>query len=633
LHQPAHRGARRLLAMGVTLSVAFGVGALYSAYVELRGAPAWAGAAVLVVLALNWATSATTLALFAVFPDGRYHRSYERGLVTAAVLAVPVLAALEVVGQATLSANTPFVWQDSMTGHNRFAVAGLAPVGAVAAGVLQAGPVLLVTGAVLLVLRHRRAGPEQRRQIAWPLYALVLTVVCTAVLGAMSPTVNRLPMWLGYLVYYPVLLLVPVSLLIGMRRHRLLDIDLVVRRSAVYGVLWLLIAALYVGVAAVLGVVVGRRVPLDLAVLVTILATIVAAPARRRLERLADRLVFGHRLSGYELIGALGARLESSPAAEDVAGTVAAGVRAGLGARWVRVVLARPVPTPVAAAGIELTAPAEPVLSVPLVHGQEAVGTIECGAKADGRYSDADQQLLQTLGRQAALAIRNSQLSAELAGRLEELAASRVRLVHAEEAGRRRLERDIHDGVQQELVAVLARLGMARNQLRRDGGLAEETLRQVQADTRRALESLQELVRGIHPPILTDRGLLEAVEERAARLPIPARVDSPGLGRGVRLAGDVEGAAYFFVSEALANVLKHARARQTWVCLRLGDGSLTVQVRDDGRGFDVPATLTSGLRGLADRIEALDGRVEVESTPGAGTTVRAFLPAKERVDA
>jgi hypothetical protein len=126
------------------------------------------------------------------------------------------------------------------------------------------------------------------------------------------------------------------GLVIGILRYRLLDIDLVVRRSVVYGALWLVIAVAYAAVAAALGVVAGRRVPLDLAIVLTIVATMVAAPVRRRLERLADRLVFSRRLSGYELIGQLGARLEASPGPEDVASTVAAAVRLGLGARWVR---------------------------------------------------------------------------------------------------------------------------------------------------------------------------------------------------------------------------------------------------------------------------------------------------------
>ena len=262
------------------------------------------------------------------------------------------------------------------------------------------------------------------------------------------------------------------------------------------------------------------------------------------------------------------------------------------------------------------------------------VGVIECGPKIEGRYNAADQELLNTLGRQAALAIRNSQLAAELSQNVDELAASRARLVQAEELERRRLERDLHDGVQQELVGVLARLGLARNQLRRDRDLAESTLREAQVDAQRALEGLQELARGIHPAILTDRGLVEAVEERATRMPVPVEVHANGLGGGARFPLEMEGAAYFFVSEGLANIVKYASATRVFRPLshraRPACGSRS---QDDGRGFDPVAIKKSGLRGLEDRISALGGRVEVVSRPGQGTELRAFLPVQESVSA
>jgi len=237
------------------------------------------------------------------------------------------------------------------------------------------------------------------------------------------------------------------------------------------------------------------------------------------------------------------------------------------------------------------------------------------------------------LAGRLALAIRNSQLSAELSHHVDELAASRARLVQAEEVGRRRLERDLHDGVQQELVGVLARLGLARNQLRRDRDLAETTLREAQVDAQRALEGLQELARGIHPAILTDRGLVEAVEERATRMTVPVEIHANGLNQGARYPLELEGAAYFFVSEGLANVLKYASATRVHIRFHNEPGQLVVAVEDDGRGFDPVSVKKSGLRGLEDRISALGGRVEVVSRPGQGTELRAFLPVSEAVHA
>lgn len=629
--QPRNPVARWLLVFAGLEAAGFAIGSAYSAYLAKESTPAWGWPVILALQAMDFATFVAIFMVCALFPDGKYQRRYERRTAAIWGAAVPLLIVMQLLGSARLEYTSNFIWQDRVSARNPAAVPALAGLGAVAAVAIQAGVAVLLTGVVVLIARYRRFGPAERRQIAWPLYGLALTGCAILVLGAAHSAVNGLPGWLRYVLYLPVLLLIPAGLVIGILRYRLLDIDLVVRRSVVYGALWLLIAVAYAAVAGALGAAAGRRVPLDLAIVLTIVVTMVAAPLRRRLERLADRLVFGRRLSGYELISQLGTRLEASPGPEDVASTVAAAVRLGLDARWVRVSLGRRSERPVASAGIDLMAPDDPVLHVPLVHGPDVVGAIDCGPKREGRYLDRDQELLATLGRQAALAIRNSQLTTELSQRFGELAESRARMVHAEAAGRRQLERDIHDGVQQELVAVLARLGLARNQLRRDKELAETTLKDVLADGRRALESLQELVRGIHPPVLTDRGLLDAVRERAARLPIAAEVSSDGLPPEARFGPDIEGAAYFFVCEALGNILKHADATRAVVCLQAEAGQLSVEVRDDGRGFAVKAADQSGLRGLRDRIEALGGPMEIASTAGRGTSVSAWLPAGEPV--
>ena len=625
--RPLSPVARRLLAFAALEAAGYVIGTAYSAYLAEHGTPGWGWLVILAMQGIDFVSFVVIFTVCAVFPDGKYQRGYEQRMVTVLTALLPLLLALQVAGSARVK-QVDFVWQDSVAARNPTAVPALAGPGTVAAVAIQAGIVALLLGVAVLIMRYRRSGPAERQQIAWPLYGLALTGCGIVLLGA-TGSATRLPHWALYLLYLPVLLFIPAGLVIGVVRYQLLDIRLVVRRSVVYGALWLLIAAAYVGVAAALGVAAGRRMPLDLAIVLTIVVTLVAAPLRRRLERLADRLVFGRRLSGYELISQLGARLEVSPEPEDVASTVAAAVRLGLGARWVRVSLGRRGERPVATAGLDPDAPDDPLLHVPLVHGQDVLGAIDCGPKTEGRYSATDQELLATLGRQAALAIRNSQLTSELSERFDELAESRARLVHAEAAGRRQLERDIHDGVQQELVAVLARLGLARNQLRRDKDLAETTLKDVLADGRRALESLQELVRGIHPPVLTDRGLLDAVRERTARLPISADVSSDGLPPDARFGPDIEGAAYFFICEALGNVLKHASATRAVVCIRSGAGQLTVEVRDDGKGFTVDTASLSGLRGLRDRIEALGGRMDVASTAGRGTTVCARLPVTE----
>ncbi|HEX9097960.1 MAG TPA: histidine kinase [Candidatus Dormibacteraeota bacterium] len=620
---PGNRAARRLLA--VTSISVLGFTVAYG--VTTQGA-SWAG--IVLLQTLSWTIPCFMLGLFAVFPDGIYQRKYERGIVVAAFVFGVLLQAAQIAGSEILSTEQFVATQ--LRAPNPLFVTSLRSLGPVATSVLGYFQFSIVIALALLILRYRRSRSELRRQIRWPLFGIAVTFGAVNLLFFL-PTSNGPENLVDGIVFFGLLALLPVPLAIGILNPPWLDVDLVIRRSLVYGVLWLLIAAAYVGIGTTVGIALGQRVPLQLAILLTIAATLVFQPARHWLEQLGDRLVFGRRLGGYQLISQLGAELESSTAPKDVAGTVAAVVQTGLGARWVRVDLNRPQPTAVALAGAGTSENAVAALSAPLVHANQVVGRIECGPKLKGDYVHADQELLNTLGRQAALSIRNSQLTAELSDRLEELAASRMRLVQADDVARRRLERDLHDGVQQQLVGLLARLGLARNQLRRDPELAGSTLRDVSLDAQRALENVQELARGIHPAVLTDRGLIEAVRERATRMTVPVEVRTDGLPPGARFASDLEGAAYFFVSEALANVLKHANANRVEVRFVGGDAGLVVEVEDDGRGFDAGRAKRSGLRGLQDRIETLGGRLEIMSGLGSGTKLRMDLRTQARTSA
>jgi signal transduction histidine kinase len=214
-----------------------------------------------------------------------------------------------------------------------------------------------------------------------------------------------------------------------------------------------------------------------------------------------------------------------------------------------------------------------------------------------------------------------SELNAELHARLEELRASRARLVHAGDAERRRLERDLHDGAQSRLVGLALLLRTARKRADADPQLAA-LLDRAQEELQTGLAELRELARGIHPAVLTDRGLGPALEALAARSPVPVTLDA---GDEERLPEPVESAAYFVVSEALTNVAKYAQARRADVRVRRQDGHVTIEVADDGVGGADPAR-GSGLSGLADRVAALDGTLTLDSPPGGGTRLRAEIP-------
>jgi signal transduction histidine kinase len=232
-----------------------------------------------------------------------------------------------------------------------------------------------------------------------------------------------------------------------------------------------------------------------------------------------------------------------------------------------------------------------------------------------------EPQLVRTAGAAAALALENQRLSAELRARIEELRASRARLVEASDAERRRLERNLHDGAQSRLVALALKLRMARGRAEGQPELAElldESSEELQA----SLDELRELARGIHPAVLSDRGLAPALEMLASRAPVPVEVAADA---GDELPPPVATAIYFVVSEALTNVAKYAHARQAAVTVERGEGCVVAEVADDGVG-GADLTKGSGLRGLSDRVSALDGRLVLDSSPERGTRLRAEFP-------
>ncbi|HEY7267611.1 MAG TPA: histidine kinase [Solirubrobacterales bacterium] len=233
--------------------------------------------------------------------------------------------------------------------------------------------------------------------------------------------------------------------------------------------------------------------------------------------------------------------------------------------------------------------------------------------------------LLRTRLSEADLvAEENVRLDAELQARLDELRESRARIVEAGYVARRKLERDLHDGAQQRLVGLALDLRLARERIEDDPRTAAAMLDEASAELSLATEELRELARGIHPAILSDRGLEAAVESLARRAPLPVEINASIEGR---LPEPVEAAAYFVVAEALTNVVRHAGANRAGVGIRRDDGRLVVEVTDDGGGGADPAG--SGLRGLADRVAALDGRLRVEPSGGHGTIVRADIPLRQ----
>jgi signal transduction histidine kinase len=210
----------------------------------------------------------------------------------------------------------------------------------------------------------------------------------------------------------------------------------------------------------------------------------------------------------------------------------------------------------------------------------------------------------------------------QLRDRVDDLRTARQRIIAAADAERRRIERDLHDGAQQRLVAVAVTLGVAESRIHSDPDGAAKLIVQAREEAELAVKELRELARGIHPAVLSDHGLGPALEALASRAPVPVEVNGVP---DVQLAPSVEAAAYFVTAEALTNIAKHAHARGAWVNLSLERDCLRLQVRDDGVG-GADTSSGGGLHGLRDRVDALDGQLEVESPPGGGTAVTVEIP-------
>jgi signal transduction histidine kinase len=232
-------------------------------------------------------------------------------------------------------------------------------------------------------------------------------------------------------------------------------------------------------------------------------------------------------------------------------------------------------------------------------------------------------ELVRSVCAAASLALENERLQAELRARLVELQASRARLVGATDAERRRIERDLHDGTQQRLVSIAMSLGLLETKLPAQATSVQPLVRETREALALALEELRELTHGINPPLLVERGLPAALDELCRRAALPTHLD---VAVERRLSDEVESAAYFMASEALTNAAKHSHGREVRVAARDEGQRLTVEVSDDGIGGATTAAGGSGLRGLADRVEALGGRFTVSSPPGRGTTLRAEIP-------
>jgi signal transduction histidine kinase len=347
--------------------------------------------------------------------------------------------------------------------------------------------------------------------------------------------------------------------------------------------------------------------------------------------RFADRVVFRERETPYEILSTFSDRIGETYSLDDVLPRMAVLLASGTGAGVARVLLEvdgelrliASYPGDVPPIGGIVRAGDDLLVDDPLTHAfavrhqGELLGALVVTMPVNDPMSPQKERLVRDVAGQTGLLLRNVRL-------LEDVRESRRRIVAAQDERARALERNIHDGAQQDLVALTVKLRLAEQLVDRDPVRIGEMLSTLHSEATAALENLRDLARGIYPPLLADKGLGPALEAQARKSPIPVAVRSDGLGR---YSQDIESAVYFSCLEALQNVAKYAQARRAHILLSDGDGRLLFEIADDGRGFDASRPHAgTGLQGIADRIDALGGTFRIETASGAGTTVSGSLP-------
>jgi signal transduction histidine kinase len=583
--------------------------------------------------------------LLLLFPNGRLPSHRWRLVVWLDIALAVANNAIGFLDPAPLqSPGAPNVRNPLVLAH----IAGLemGPVGYV---IFLASLILVLAAAASILVRLRRAIGVEHEQVRWVAFALGTTVLASitfTVIGLIVPAlqiniVGNVIVTVGFGIG------LPAAIGVAMLRHHLFDVDIVISRTLVYGALAAFITAVYVGIAVGIGALIGGggKPNLGLSIFATAIVALGFQPVRERVQKVANRLVYGQRATPYEVLSQFSQRVAESYATEDVMPRMARVLAEGTGAERADVWLrsgnmwreAAVWPVDAVRAAPRMTVDGAPPPAnganrmVEVRHQGDLLGALSVTKRGGESLTPVEENLLSHLAGQAGLVLKNVGLSADLQARVEELRASRQRLVGAQDLERRRLERNLHDGAQQHLVAIKVKLGLAEMLLGRDPDKAKLTLDQLKSDADEALETLRDLARGIYPPVLAEQGLPAALRAQARKATLPVSVDADGVGR---YAQDTEAALYFCTLEALQNIQKYAGASNATVCLREERDQLCAEIVDDGRGFDVATTTRgNGLTNIEDRLDALGGTLDISSTPGRGTTLRATLPARPPVAA
>jgi signal transduction histidine kinase len=485
-----------------------------------------------------------------------------------------------------------------------------------------------------VVVRYRRAGTVEREQIRWVAWAACafVGIYLLGLLGFVpflprAFTDSEAMNVITFLAYS----LVPVAIGFAILRHRLYDIDVIVSRAVVYGLLSAAFTGVYAGIVVGIGTFVGHRGGPVLTIAAAVTIALLFGPLRRRAQLFANRLVYGRRATPYQALSdfatGMAGQLDLSEAVDKMVSVLAGATGAGRAEAWIR---AGPQLRPAAVwpPGSPPSAPIEvgPGGGLPafdgasraaaVTHAGELLGALTLHKPPNEPLTGTEDELLRHLASQAGLVLRNAAL-------IGELRASRRRLVEAQDAERRKIERNLHDGAQQQLIALTIQAGLLEESAGHPAAV-KELAAAIKDGLRTALADLRDLARGIYPPLLADQGLVPALQAQARKATLDVEIDADGIGR---YPHDTEAAVYFCTLEALQNITKYADASRAMVGLSCSGGSLRFTVTDDGTGFDTAATRNgTGLQGMTDRLAALGGALHISSQPGHGTTLTGQLP-------
>jgi signal transduction histidine kinase len=571
--------------------------------------------------------------LILLFPDGRLPDNKWKPLAWLSAVAIGVSSVTDVFLPGTLTnMGYPGV-------GNPLAVH--TPVLTVLAFSVVIIPICMIGSAVSLIGRFRQSQGIERLQLKWLAFAGAAVVLSYVIFGAVSiPFISdpTPPLWSQILADLATFsfALIPAAAGVAILKYRLFEIDIVVNKTLVFGVLAAFITAVYIAIVVGVGILVGsgNKPNLALSIAATAIVAVAFQPVREWVQGFANRVVYGERLTPYEVLTRFSRSLGALVSVDDVLPQIARHTAEGLGAALAMVTAYLEKGNEIVTYPPAARSAAEASGTMTVTYRNEPVGEIAVTKTGAESLTGQERKLLQELAAQAGVVLHNYRLAMELRARLrqlsvqdEDLRDSRERLVSAADTSRRSIEHSIREGVEKRLIAIADDLNAAETALEHDPEAAAAALENLALRTNETLEALRDLARGIYPPLLVDKGLVVALGAHIRKMGLNVTLDVDSELAEARFERSVETSCYFCLRETLENVGRHAGGAPAWVTLRRQPDRLIFSVRDEGPGFDVAESRSHrGLQSMSDRVEAAGGELTIESAPGKGTVITGWIP-------